>query len=485
LVVLGTDGRLDYFGPVEEDILYTVFGSADQNYGSLCDLVLRGESTFDDSKYKTQLLETLAGYRSQPKTSLNTILPAKKYSTSGYHQFWILCRRRTLLIARNAVTYTRIIIAVVFGIIIGSLFSALKQDIAGSLGRTGYMFLNCFLVLMLSSAVVLPQGFRQRPTLYKHRVAEFYSGRIAYLSQVVMDIPLSIMEAILLSIISYFWVDMRSGAGYFFYFWGTLVGLEFVGQALGRLLVALIRKQVSANAWSTVLIIGFGTVAGFMPSYRGIPPVLRWLSWLTPVSYAFEGLMLNEFSGRELMIFAVSADDGDSGTGVMTGDAWLQAFSLPRVDWGSTDSIQALNLIMLFIFAVILDLLGMYYSERTRSWYHDPTRRLQSRVKSLELKAPENTMLSSKRSTTEDKTPPSSQTTDWPNSLVVRNLFYHVPLGSKKKKFSFQSILAPCLVRLSGKKVPRYEEGEDELTLLNGVEARFARGRMCALMGSR
>ena len=57
-------------------------------------------------------------------------------------------------------TYTRIGIAIIFGIIIGSLFSVLENDLIGSLSRTGYTFLNIFLVLMLSAAITIPQTFR-------------------------------------------------------------------------------------------------------------------------------------------------------------------------------------------------------------------------------------------------------------------------------------------------------------------------------------
>jgi ABC-type multidrug transport system permease subunit len=120
-----------------------------------------------------------------------------------------------------------------------------------------------------------------------------------------MDIPLSVLEAVFLASISYFWVDMKPRANSFFYFLACLIGLEFVGQAFGRLFCVLFRKQVSANAMSTVVIIGWGTVAGFMPSYGGIPPILQWLSWVTPVAYSFEGMMLNEFSCRDLSLVVV------------------------------------------------------------------------------------------------------------------------------------------------------------------------------------
>jgi hypothetical protein len=64
---------------------------------------------------------------------------------------------------------------------------------------------------------------------------------------------------------------MKPGPAPFFYFFGVLVGLEFVGQALGRLLCAVSAKQVLANTLSSVGILLFGMVAGIMPGYPYIP----------------------------------------------------------------------------------------------------------------------------------------------------------------------------------------------------------------------
>lgn len=504
VLVLGANGDMSYFGSIDRRVLKDIFLDSDNEDtpGSLSDLVLGKSLTDADGRVSkeeevrlkfretpffqdiaTQLISIRNNYK--PGDNLADLLPPTKYSTSGWHQFQVICRRRLKLIARNAVTYTRVGIAILFGIIIGSLFGDLNQDIVGSLSRTGYLFLNSFLVLMLSSAVVLPEGFRQRTTLFKHRSAEFFSGRIAYLAQVLMDIPLAVLEALILASISYFWVDMNPGVANFFYFAGSLIGLEFVGQAFGRLLCATFRKQVSANAMSTVVIIGWGTVAGFMPTYGGIPWILRWLSWVTPVSYAFEGMMLNEFAGRELFAFVGGGPDGVA-IGSLTGDDWLSIFSLPRVDWGAYADIKALNLCMLFILAIVADLFGLYYVEVTRSWYHNQTRRPQSCVKSLEMTASQGLeSLPSPTGASKALAPTNTQGHDrWPMVLAVRDLCYHVP-GTQKSRLTCKSLMGPFLVRLSGASTEEVSSGMSELTLLNSVNARFTRSRMCALMGSR
>lgn len=137
-----------------------------------------------------------------------------------------------------------------------------------------------------------------------------------------------------------------------------LIALECAGQALGRLLCALYRKQVTANSVSSVIILVFGTVGGFMPSHMAIPPILRWLSWVTPVAYAFEGLMLNEFSD----VMFESDLRGASGNQVspieIGGNNWLFLYDLPRSNFAGTASIKLFDICMVFLFALVYDILG-------------------------------------------------------------------------------------------------------------------------------
>lgn len=137
-----------------------------------------------------------------------------------------------------------------------------------------------------------------------------------------------------------------------------LIALECAGQALGRLLCALYRSMVTANSVSSVIILVFGTVGGFMPSFLSIPPILRWLSWVTPVAYAFEGLMLNEFT--DVMFDGDLQGSGGNNAAPIEigGNNWLSGYNLPRSNFADTASIKIFDIFMVFLFAVVYDTLG-------------------------------------------------------------------------------------------------------------------------------
>jgi len=531
LLVLSSDGQPSYFGPVDRDLLRSIFLEEDEgpekDSGSIADLIMnqpmstdsvsrpnsmedKAVSRFFESPLHMDLMKELAILRATApsirdrESTLEAILPNKKYSTSRWYQFRIIASRRLKLIMRNSMTYARGVIAIVFGIIVGSLFSALKQDTIGALGRSGYIFLCSFLVLMLSAAVTIPDGFRQRITLFKHRDAEFYSGRVAYIVQVVMDLPLSFVEATLIASISYFWVGMTPGANHFFLFLGTLVGLECVGQAFGRVLVALSRTQVSANVASSLCILLFATVGGFMPAYNQITWALRWLSWLTPVAYAFEAMMLNQFDGTTFFGLVIVDEDGTTNLGSVDGTNYLQSQSLPRAQWGTNTEIKIFDCLFLLIMAMVLDIIGMHFQELTRQWYFNQIRRPQATVmrSSIEKDNNNNNDDSSKNSGALNDDDAEAQVSNeedsnQPESLAVRNLSYSVNIGKSKKcwkprRLTIASIFGPLLAKIAGKSLnskeaineeEEEEEGVTELSLLNGITARFKRGRMCALMG--
>ena len=502
VLILSDAGELNYFGPPDLQQLEHVFdmGNGNKNQ-SIADLVLNPhlntemsrnhvKRRYMESKARADLLERIneTRWNAPPASEMNekikALLPDTKYACTWQKQFKFISLRRIKMVSRNAITYSRVAIATLFGVIIGSLFGELGTGLLAAMSRTGYLFLNCFLVLMLSAAITIPFSFRERVTLFKHRTAEFYSGRVAYITQVLVDLPLSILEAVLLGVTSYFWVDMNKGANHFTYFLGILIGLEFVGQALGRLLCSISRKQIFANILSSVVILIFGTVAGFMPAYDSIPVLLQWLSWVTPASYAFEGLMLNEFSDQVYPLGGLSTGDDSTQALTFTGEQWLSGFAnLPRMDRWDELGIRMFDLFMLFFFSTIFDIIGCHYTEKWRSIYFNTSRVRQESTKKV------------KRETTANNDEPMEETaSDWPNALTIRNINYFVRLKGKGHplRFSIHSLIDPVLVAICGKKFGDQSQHKDmaevtkgsELQLLNNVNARFARGRMCALMGT-
>lgn len=343
-------------------------------------------------------------------------------------------------------TYARVAIAVVFGLVVGSLFSVTQNDLVGSLGKQGFLFLSQFLVLMLSAAITLPSNFRQRQVYFKHKSAEVYSDWVYYLGGlVVLELPLSIIEAFVLSLIPYFWIGLTPGAERYFYFFGILLGLECVGQSFSRFMAASTRTDVLANTLTTLYIFISGAISGFMPSYQMIGWWFRWYSWLNPVAYAYEGVMLNQFIGTSLHVAILGAED-EFKLGNISGKDYLSAAAdLPRIPWGSTDAIKALDLGILFVFALFFDTIAFLRMRSSIQRYSHNTRRPRSFV------APVKISPAHSESTSE------CHVRKHIRSIETRNLSYSVST-------------AAC-------------NTTPNKTLLHNISAAFHSGRLTALMG--
>jgi len=230
LLVLDHRGEMVFFGPPSDrnNLRQTFLGTtdADLDVGSISDMCLNrmsGEDEvvnaiqirFKESDNYRDMLEQfclLNNRKAQNLVNIEELLPKSKYASGMRHNFKILGRRKYMLIKRNPTTYLRLLVAVFFGVVVGSLFSVLTQDIPSSLARTAFMFQNLFLVLLLSTGVTVPQNIRERITYFKRQSSEFYSSHVYYFCQVLYELPLSILEAILIAVVSYWWVDLNPKA---------------------------------------------------------------------------------------------------------------------------------------------------------------------------------------------------------------------------------------------------------------------------------
>ena len=152
LLVLTSDGELSYFGPMDRSLLRTIFldsDNVDGDKGSIADLVLEAsldktgkredqvKARYDTSKTAQSYTTEIAALRcNAPKgMGVQDLLPDEEYPNSFMYRFKLISGRRVKLINRNAVTWTRMLIAILFGFVIGSLFANSPNNLGGALAK--------------------------------------------------------------------------------------------------------------------------------------------------------------------------------------------------------------------------------------------------------------------------------------------------------------------------------------------------------------
>lgn len=159
--------------------------------------------------------------------------------------------------------------------------------------------------------------------------------------------------------------------------------------------------------------------------------------------------MINQFDGESFVgLVIVNPNVGEMMVGTVQGTKYLEAQALPREQWTSSNhDIMVFDCIMLFVFAFVLDMIGLHFQEKTRQWYFQQIRRPRAHVRRKDISEDPEAQ-GGLGSMNQDHTI---------ESLSVKNLCYSVKVGKKSSS--------------------------TDLVLLNGITARFRSGRMCALMG--
>ena len=152
LLVLTSDGELSYFGPMDRSLLRTIFldsDNVDGDKGSIADLVLEAsldktgksedqvKARYDTSKTAQSYTTEIAALRcNAPKCmGVQDLLPDEEYPNSFMYRFKLISGRRVKLINRNAVTWTLMLIAILSGFVIGSLFANSPNNLGGALAK--------------------------------------------------------------------------------------------------------------------------------------------------------------------------------------------------------------------------------------------------------------------------------------------------------------------------------------------------------------
>lgn len=205
-----------------------------------------------------------------------------------------LRRDKTLLLAH-------LLVAAVLGVFAGGLYFQVDLTIGGFQNRIGSLFFLGALIAF-SSLSALNNLSEARPLFLRERSGSFYSPQAWLLSRVLWDIiPLRIIPTIILGVIVYWMVGLAPTAARFFKFLLILLETQIFFSLYNFLLPSVFTHVGVATLLSSLWNLFNLVYAGFFVNLAKIPPVLRWLHWIAPLSYALEALAVNDV-GSGLMI---------------------------------------------------------------------------------------------------------------------------------------------------------------------------------------
>jgi ATP-binding cassette, subfamily G (WHITE), member 2, PDR len=253
---------------------------------------------------------------------------------------------------------------IVQALIIGSIFFGTPLYTSSFFAKGSVLF---FAVLLsaLQSIVEINTLYAQRPIVAKHKSYAFYHPFTEAVAGIVADLPIKFCTTTVFNIILYFLAGLRTEASNFFIFFLFNFVAMLTMSAIFRSTAAATKTISAAMAIAGVMVLWIVIYTGFTLQRSYMHPWFKWSSWINPIAYAFEALLVNEVHGRRFACAPTSLvppyGTGDAfqcavagavaGEDSVSGDRWLSSsygYSYSHI-WRNLGFMFAF---MIFFFAV-------------------------------------------------------------------------------------------------------------------------------------
>lgn len=197
----------------------------------------------------------------------------------------------------------------IISIILGSVFYNLAEDTSSFYGRGVLIFFTVLMNTFLGNFEGT-QLWAQRPIVERHFQYALYHPAAEAIASMLCDIPNKLMLTTAFNVPFYFMANMRRTPEAFATFYVFAFAILLVGSMLFRTIGAMSRTLTESIAPGAVFVLLLVIYTGFALLVPSMHPWLRWFAYINPIAYAFESLMINEFSGRQFPC-KVLIPDGD------------------------------------------------------------------------------------------------------------------------------------------------------------------------------
>ena len=216
-------------------------------------------------------------------------------------------------------TVTTIVGQIVMALIIGSIFYGTRNDTSSFFQKGGVLFFAVLLNALIAISEINTL-YSQRPIVEKQASYAFYHPFTEAMAGIVADIPVKFAIATCFNVILYFLAGLRREPSQFFiFFLFNFVAILTMSQ-IYRSIAASTKTVSQALAIAGVVTLAIVIYTGFVIPRPLMHPWFKWISWINPVAYAFEGLFVNELHGQR---FTCSTLVPSGGSYALTGDSFV------------------------------------------------------------------------------------------------------------------------------------------------------------------
>ncbi|KAN0038042.1 hypothetical protein ACTA71_000214 [Dictyostelium dimigraforme] len=372
-----------------------------------------------------------------------------EYSASFFAQTMALTQRQLSLVWGDKFSLvSRFLTIMVLSFIFGGIYFQQSLTTDGLFTRGGAIFSSIILMTILTQGELL-NSFSGRRILQKHKSYALYRPSAYLVSQVLVDIPFTVIQVFLHSIIVYFMYGLDYRANKFFIFCFTLIGVSLSSASLFRGFANFTPSLFTAQNLMNFVFI-------FQVNYFGYSQTPdKMHSWFKWTYICFKSLMINEFKGLEFSCFDSAIPNVYTNSTQMYLDSTHRICPVPGSIEGSlfvkgedylSNALQinsdhrSLNVVVIFLFwlfYIALNIFAVEYFDWTSGGYTHKVYKQGKAPKLNDIEEEKNQNKIVKQATDNMK-----ETLKMNGGIFTwNNIKYTVPIGGGNEKLLLDNVL--------------------------------------------
>lgn len=277
--------------------------------------------------------------------------PSSKWSAPWTTQLAVLTHR-SMKNSRSALfTPLNFLKSIALGAIVGLCWFQMEDTEEYVDDRAGFTFFAMTFWVFDSLFGALMAFPSEREVVFKERSSGSYQLSAYFLAKTVSEAPIRLVLPCLYILISYWMSNMRNDAGAFFGFAGLELFCVLAGESIGLLIGATVHDFESAIVAATLGSLALMLTGGYF--VENIPSYVKWVKFLSPFKYSYDGCLHFEFAGRKTPCDG-SGVLGNICGGTDTGDATGKEV----LDYLGVQGSLEFNILMLMVLFVVVRIIA-------------------------------------------------------------------------------------------------------------------------------
>ncbi|KAL4562385.1 hypothetical protein LXL04_034587 [Taraxacum kok-saghyz] len=253
-------------------------------------------------------------------TNQKSALVFKKYLVPKKELVKASFQKELLIIKRNSPIYIFKIIQTTIVAIIGATVF-LRTNMHTNNEEDGGIYVGALLFSLITNTFngfgELPMMIERLPVIYKQRDLLFLPPWAFTIPTFLLGVPISIIDSTVWTIVTYSLIGFAPEMSRFLKQWLLTFLIQQMAGGLFRLIASVCRTMTIANTGGVLIVELAFLVGGFILPKGQIPKWWGWAYWVSPFSYGFNALTVNEMFAPRWMNKMASDNETELGVAVL------------------------------------------------------------------------------------------------------------------------------------------------------------------------